>query len=444
MENKDEIRLKTVRRVDQHVVQIVDSASRTALYSFDKDTESWSKTEVEGTLMIYSREAPPYNMIIIINRLNKTDFMEPLTSSCEIEVTSPFILLRMCKGPIYGFWFSCIDDVHRISYTIRQITQNAQQAPQPAPNIMNPVSMVIRGTGGGDIMTMLSRAHGDFENKRHEQSSIATTTASASNNDLVKPCPLRANEASNTNVADFFAKVGMSSMTGPPLSSPSSAGTTVIPSVTTTNPVLQKLFQGAAAVGGQASVGVSVGSAPIPISGAPIQTHSSTGSASVPSTTAPMSLEELEGKLKEDLHVTQFKDESSPIFKSHTSQQAQGVPSLLSPHVFTTSNFMDRNGGVTLIREPSIPFNTTTTTNYPTIISGPNLGMEMPPLNGSRESVQDGQQNAGNTQFQPNITPLTHEQLVQAFSILLKKNDFVQQLHEAYVQALNQSLKGCL
>ncbi|KAL7643307.1 UNVERIFIED_CONTAM: hypothetical protein RMT77_006599 [Armadillidium vulgare] len=428
MENKDEIRLKTVRRVDPHVTQIVDSAARTALYSYVQSTESWTKTNVEGTLMIYSREAPPYNMMIIINRLNKTDFFEPITATCDIQVKPPFLLFRNTKAEIYGIWFSADDNVHRISEAIRQkINEDTQPIPQPAPNIPNPPNAAAQQTNNSnnvitDIMGMLTRAHGVYESKKQEPTCMVTT-APTSTNDLVKPAPLRAGETSNTNVADFFAKVGMSSLSasGGTLVSPSSNSSSV-PSGST-NAVLQKLFQGAAAVGGQATAG----SAPIPISGA-LQSSPHI-SSSVPSTT-PMSLQELEGKLKENLHVTPTKDEPS-ILKVNTQPSAS---SLLSPQVFTSSSYSEKE--LISVGEPS----TVNNSYYNILTPGPSLGMNPKPINGSRESLQD----ESFIHMQANITPLTHEQLVQAFSILLKKNDFVQQLHEAYIQALNQSLKGCL
>ncbi|XP_053636859.1 mRNA-decapping enzyme 1A [Cherax quadricarinatus] len=451
-QNRETIRLNSVRRIDPHVAQIMDSANRTALYSYEQGGESWAKTDVEGTLMVYSRLAPPHYMVTIINRLNKSNFIEPLSSACDIQVKPPYLLFRNAKGGIYGIWFSEADDVQRIAAAIQEhMKSEPPPAPQPAPNIMADPAIAVAGAAGGDIMSMLSRAHGEFESKRQEPRSIVNTATSASN-DLVKPAPLRVQAGEQNTVADFFAKVsGAQAGLGTGLHSPGSGPpvSTATPS-SGTNPVLQKLFQGAAAVGGQAMVQIPAGAAvqgqqgatnPIPIPGSAPQNHPSSLSSSVPGG-APISLQELEGRFKDNLRMSnQVKEEEMCQFNQHqkhhesySQQLSHNEPSLLSPQVFTSS----RNSEPTMSGTP--PIDVTGPRTFPGLLTpGTTVAMDMRPLNGSQESLHDG---IIGTSSQ--VTPLTQEQLVQAFTLLLKKDDFVRQLHEAYVQALNQSLKGCL
>ncbi|KAG7171565.1 mRNA-decapping enzyme 1A-like [Homarus americanus] len=459
-QNRETIRLNSVRRIDPHVVQIMDSANRTALYSYEQGGESWAKTDVEGTLMVYSRVAPPHYMITIINRLNKSNFIEPLSSACDIQVKPPYLLFRNAKAVIYGIWFSDADDVQRIAGAILEhMKSEPPPAPQPAPNIMADPAIAVAGAPGGDIMSMLSRAHGEFESKRQEPRSIVNTATSA-NNDLVKPAPLRVQAGEQNTVADFFAKVsgaqaggGMGGIGGTGLHSPSGSGPPVSTanSSSGTNPVLQKLFQGAAAVGGQAMVQLPAGAPvqvqqgvtnPIPIPGSTSQNHPSTISSSVPGV-APISLQELEGRFKDNLRMSnQVKEEDISHLNQHqkqhetyTQQIPHSEPSLLSPQVFTSSRTSDPT-----MSSGTPPVDSTGSRTFPGLLTpGTTAVMDMRPLNGSQESLHDGII-GGSSQ----VTPLTQEQLVQAFTLLLKKDDFVRQLHEAYVQALNQSLKGCL
>ncbi|MPC59924.1 mRNA-decapping enzyme 1A-like isoform X1 [Portunus trituberculatus] len=464
-QNRDAIRLNSVRRIDPHVMQIVDSANRTALYSYEQGGESWAKTDVEGTLMVYSRLAPPHHMVTIINRLNKSNFIEPLSSSCDIQVKPPYLLFRNAKGVIYGIWFSDGDDVQRIANAIQEhMKGEPQPAPQPAPNILADPAVAVAGAPGGDIMSMLSRAHGEFESKRQEPRSIVNT-ATSTNNDLVKPAPLRVQAGEQNTVADFFAKVsvaqaggGMAGLGGAGLHSPS--GSAPPPASTTnasspgTNPVLQKLFQGAAAVGGQAMVQLPGGAAvqgqpgtgatnPVPIPGAGHQSHASSLSSSVP-TGAPISLQELEGRFKDNLKMSSQtrEEEASTAVQQQQQQQKQpyapqlphSEPSLLSPQVFTSSRTSDPPASGTPPLESSGP------RNFADLLASSSTAVvDVRPLNGSQESLHDGLLGCPSQ-----VTPLTQEQLVQAFTLLLKKDDFVRQLHEAYVQALNQSLKGFL
>ncbi|XP_042890846.1 mRNA-decapping enzyme 1B-like [Penaeus japonicus] len=477
-QTRDTIRLNSVRRIDPHVSHIVDSANRTALYTYEQGGESWAKTEVEGTLMVYSRVAPPHHMVTIINRLNKSNFIEPLTSACDIQVKPPYLLFRSAKGVIYGIWFSETEDVQRIATAIQDHMKNdLPAAPQPAPNILDDPAIAVAGAPGGDILSMLSRAHGEYESKRNEPRSIVTTTTSV-NNDLVKPAPLRVAAGEQNTVADFFAKVsgvqaggGMGGL-GTGLPSPSSSGPPVAPAANPSNaplPVLQKLFQGVAAV--QAMVQLPAGAPvqaqqgvtnPIPIPGSAPQSHPPAMSSSVPGG-APISLQELEGRFKDNLRMTnQVKEEDVNQLGQQQKQQQQqqqqpqqqqqqqqqqpqqqqaynqhlpqSEPSLLSPQVFTSSRTSD----------PAIhgtpPIETSCPRTFPGLLTpGTATAMDMRPLNGSQESLHDGLLGGSS-----HVTPLTQEQLVQAFTMLLKKDDFVRQLHEAYVQALNLSIKGCL
>ncbi|KAK4327900.1 hypothetical protein Pmani_001650 [Petrolisthes manimaculis] len=478
-QNRETIRLNSVRRIDPHVVQILDSANRTALYSYGQGGESWAKTDVEGTFMVYSRAAPPHHMITIINRLNKSNFIEPLSPACDIQVKPPYLLFRNAKGVIYGIWFSEGEDVQRIAGAIQEhMKSEPPPAPQPAPNIMNDPAVAVAGAPGGDIMSMLSRAHGEYESKRQEPRSIINT-ATSTGNDLVKPAPLRVQAGQEQNtVADFFAKVsgaqqaggGMGGLGATGLHSPSGSGVPVSTpnSSSGTNPVLQKLFQGAAAVGGQAMVqlppnaqvqGQPQGGVtnPIPIPGSGPSSHPSSLSSSVPPA-APISLQELEGRIKDNLKFgSQTKEEDVQMCgqqkqpQAYSQQLQQSEPSLLSPQVFTSTS---RANEPTLTGTP--PVETLGPGNLPGLLAstagvgmgvgmgGVGMGMapgvDVRPLNGSQESLPDGMVAVGPHQ----VTPLTQEQLVQAFTLLLKKDDFVRQLHEAYVQALNLSLKGCL
>lgn len=411
MENKDEIRLKAVRRVDPHVLEIIDSAPRTALYTYDQATDKWSKTDVEGTLMIYVREAPPLYMLIIINRFKKNNFMEALTPSCDIQDNPPFLLFRNPNGLIFGIWFADSNHVQNITAVIKDKISPSVSNPSISSASSNAPSVKSGASTGSDIMSMLTKAHSAYENKKVEPTPTSSTT------NLVKPSPLRAESSNNSDVANFFAKVGASTLpsSGAPLSHTpnSSLNNTSDP----TNPVLQKLFDGVAAIGGQASVKPPTSSAPIPISGSSVSgqlpPHNTPQSSSVLS--CPMSLQELEGKLKEDLHIGIFsKDESS-------SQK----PFLLSPQVFASSS-IDRSS-------PGDHGKTVGGTNlFSSSFSSSCLENQ---LNGSKDNLSNY------ADEESVIAPLTQEQLAQAFNYLLKKPEFIQQLHEAYVQSLNQSFK---
>ncbi|KAI0221834.1 hypothetical protein LSAT2_026905 [Lamellibrachia satsuma] len=49
--------LSTLKQRDPFITAIVDTASQVALYSFSSKANEWEKTDIEGTLFVYSSYA---------------------------------------------------------------------------------------------------------------------------------------------------------------------------------------------------------------------------------------------------------------------------------------------------------------------------------------------------------------------------------------------------
>ncbi|ELU15073.1 hypothetical protein CAPTEDRAFT_65950, partial [Capitella teleta] len=52
------------------------------------------KTDVEGTLFVYTRSADPVNGFMILNRLGLHDLLEPINKNLEFQLQDPFLLYR--------------------------------------------------------------------------------------------------------------------------------------------------------------------------------------------------------------------------------------------------------------------------------------------------------------------------------------------------------------
>ena len=65
----------------------------------------WDKTEVEGTLFVYKREADPEFGFTIMNRLNMDNLVEPVTKDLDFQIQPPFLLYRNHASEIFGIWF---------------------------------------------------------------------------------------------------------------------------------------------------------------------------------------------------------------------------------------------------------------------------------------------------------------------------------------------------
>ncbi|KAF2352374.1 mRNA-decapping enzyme subunit 1 [Trinorchestia longiramus] len=343
-EFRDQLRLTTLRCVDPFATSVIAIASHTALYNYNESGETWIKTDVEGTLMIYIRDAKPCHMITIINRNSKSNFTEPITKNCDAQIKTPYILLRNDKMKILGVWFSEESDVPKIFQAIGNFIKLEEQQNTPVLPVNNSPSdqlpsqvtdssqkNSVTSSSPENIMSMLSKAHGEYEIKKVD--STAEKKTSNSNTTGQGNCSasliLNFNNSSpvvhessstlppqGTTVADFFAKVGVG--LGPPMNvsgqhvSPQNKinGNVNIlankPNSNSANPVLQQLFQGAAAVGGQASVLDNSGvSRALSIPGS-VPTIAENNRDTNLSKSGSMSLQELEGQLRKNLQVSAF------------------------------------------------------------------------------------------------------------------------------------------
>ena len=60
--------LKVLQRIDKQIVRVVGTACFVSIYDFDKDSKSWTKLDVEGTLFLVKRSSAPFYRLIVLNR----------------------------------------------------------------------------------------------------------------------------------------------------------------------------------------------------------------------------------------------------------------------------------------------------------------------------------------------------------------------------------------
>uniref|UniRef100_A0AC11D319 Decapping mRNA 1B n=1 Tax=Ovis aries TaxID=9940 RepID=A0AC11D319_SHEEP len=92
-----DISLAALRRHDPYISRIVDVASQVALYTFGHRANEWEKTDVEGTLFVYTRSASPKHGFTIMNRLSMENRTEPITKDLDFLLQDPFLLYRNAR-----------------------------------------------------------------------------------------------------------------------------------------------------------------------------------------------------------------------------------------------------------------------------------------------------------------------------------------------------------
>ncbi|XP_036920671.1 mRNA-decapping enzyme 1B isoform X2 [Sturnira hondurensis] len=192
-----DISLAALQRQDPYINRIVDVASQVALYTFGHRANEWEKTDVEGTLFVYTRSASPKHGFTIMNRLSMENRTEPITKDLDFQLQDPFLLYRNARLSIYGIWFYDKEECQRIAELVKNLTQYEQlRAHQGAGAGVSPV---ILSSGEGkevDILRMLTKAKDEYTKYKtcSEPKQITSSSAIYNNPNLIKPIPVKPGE----------------------------------------------------------------------------------------------------------------------------------------------------------------------------------------------------------------------------------------------------------
>ncbi|XP_029809037.1 mRNA-decapping enzyme 1B isoform X2 [Suricata suricatta] len=192
-----DISLAALQRHDPYINRIVDVASQVALYTFGHRANEWEKTDVEGTLFVYTRSASPKHGFTIMNRLSMENRTEPITKDLDFQLQDPFLLYRNARLSIYGIWFYDKEECQRIAELMKNLTQYEQlKAHQGAGGGNSPM---ILNSGEGkevDILRMLTKAKDEYTKCKtcSEPKQITSSSAIYDNPNLIKPIPVKPSE----------------------------------------------------------------------------------------------------------------------------------------------------------------------------------------------------------------------------------------------------------
>lgn len=180
-----------LKRVDPYVKDIIETATHVALYTFSTDDNEWEKTDVEGALFVYSRNGEPYHSILIMNRLNTNNLVEPVIQGLDLQLQEPFLLYRNTSCRIFGVWFYDKDECIRIASVLDKLVKESEMSKKITDK--SALNKCSSGDANVDIFTMLSRAQEDYKSNKNQAISRHAPTEES------KP-------EMPQGVMDFFAK----------------------------------------------------------------------------------------------------------------------------------------------------------------------------------------------------------------------------------------------
>ncbi|GAB6020082.1 mRNA-decapping enzyme subunit 1 [Chamberlinius hualienensis] len=421
------VNLNALQRVDPYIVEVLSSATQVALYRYRLKENEWDKTGVEGTLFIYRRSAPPFYGFLIMNRLSKTNQVEPITKELELKKEDPYLMYRNFKLNIFGIWFYEAKDCVKICDVINRLLtfEKEKQPSQSQPRIRR-ASESDTGSGlnpksadeNPDIFSMLSKAQQIYlKSATIDPKPIGESPAAASA-DLVRPRAVRVGEATDVTritpssepnvqggekmqltIEDLFARACDVS------TAPTGKGNSIKTKLETNsqhNPILQRLMSNPEHL--VEHIEKRQRNEPLPLSLLNFTEENPRNIIASISSTDPKSSAESYSPTKSLMESVftpaMFESLCTPDTGTpFMTPSKQPVPStqdmaLMSPMMFSTASpFVQERRTAPLLPEP--------------------------------EEVD--------------VEPLTKAQLVQAFIHLLKTDsDVVNKLHEAYVQTLQR------
>ena len=119
MNSNNEINIRSLKRFDSSVDQILSSATQVAVYSYLND--EWTKLDIEGALFVVSKKSPSNYALIIMNRLSTNNFNEIIDCQWDVTLNSPFLLYKNDKSNIRCVWFYDQSDCKRVYEKLREI-----------------------------------------------------------------------------------------------------------------------------------------------------------------------------------------------------------------------------------------------------------------------------------------------------------------------------------
>ncbi|XP_012540552.1 mRNA-decapping enzyme 1A isoform X1 [Monomorium pharaonis] len=449
MTDRTELRMNVaaLKRVDPYVKDILETATHVALYTFNADENEWEKTDIEGALFLYSRNGEPYNSILIMNRLNTNNLVEPVAPGLDLQLQEPFLLYRNSRCNIYGIWFyekeECVRIANMLNKLLKECEENRRISNKPLLKAKKTSGLNINNV---DIFSMLSKAQEDFNTSRGSGGGgNSHNIVTGSKSPLVTPMtdnisgPLTAPlgpDVTSQSVMDFFAKAKVNTGHFKAGDQPTPGSTVVVES----KPLLARLMSHPAAHTLEHIEKQQRSVTPQPSHQAQPVTIPSTNKSKrrnkatlqqelIISTTAPIS-----------------QDVPLPITQNVINNDSNGSTGFLriqSPTNVTsstlrnhqTSSITNTNNANPLAPLLALASGSTSSDDIipPTLSGRGSAPALIPPVMFAAPSPPES--------LNRPLEPLTRNQLLQAFSYLLKSDpDFINKLHEAYVKSFGEIL----
>eukprot|EP00531_Pseudo-nitzschia_arenysensis_P007837 CAMPEP_0116127330 /NCGR_PEP_ID=MMETSP0329-20121206/6786_1 /TAXON_ID=697910 /ORGANISM="Pseudo-nitzschia arenysensis, Strain B593" /LENGTH=243 /DNA_ID=CAMNT_0003621429 /DNA_START=79 /DNA_END=810 /DNA_ORIENTATION=+ len=140
---RKEANLRLLKRsVDRSITDILGGATHVVLYHFHEESQSWEKSDVEGSLSLAVRGggASSRHVLVILNRNSPNNYPMDFTSDFQLQKSDPFLIFKNYeqgasgeRGPatIRGIWFPNDNERDTMNDLLVGVLKSLKENPPP-------------------------------------------------------------------------------------------------------------------------------------------------------------------------------------------------------------------------------------------------------------------------------------------------------------------------
>mmetsp|Transcript_43959 Transcript_43959/g.126936 ORF Transcript_43959/g.126936 Transcript_43959/m.126936 type:complete len:225 (-) Transcript_43959:336-1010(-) len=132
------------RSMDQSISNILGNATHVVLYEFSQDSQSWEKSDVEGSMFLAER--PSGYLLVILNRNSRDNYPMELSPDFQLQHSDPYLIFRQqIKGEtvIRGIWFPNASERIAMNDMLEKTLEDLKNNPRPPPAATDEASAVL-------------------------------------------------------------------------------------------------------------------------------------------------------------------------------------------------------------------------------------------------------------------------------------------------------------